>query len=330
MDMNKTERPILVSAHNPMTGPRILGHHVSNFKEWRSLQKTHECYFAVDDIIAYLIYPRESKHILNRTLYTVRDYVASGIDVNLCHIFVTSQVPEFLELILWLGTAVDQTYCELLHRSSFTGLLAPYRRHGMGLHRYPSAAEVVYPQLGPPALALGLGASGFQGGEEIRGYVDIMTVIVVEFNRRFGDVLKLPEYVRPRVEFLVGTDGVHMANGNHVTLSAPPEAVRDACLQIRDYSVLRQWYTALDADERAGRLPPMGAPSDKDKEEMARFLIDLLAPYRNIKIKNAEIVDIVSKGSDAVRERVNSTIQRVKAAMGVADLNRLRGMLQRV
>lgn len=327
--MNKTERPVLVSGHNPMTGPRILGHHVSNFKEWPALQNAYDCYFEVDDIIAHLIYPRQREQILNRTLYTVRDFLASGINVDRCHIFVTSQVPELLELMLWLGMAVDQSYCEILHRSSFTGLIAPYQRHQMGLHTYPSVSEVTYPQLGPPALALGLGASGFQGGEEISGYVDIVAVIVEAFNHRYGDVLRKAKYVAPKTPFLVGTDGLHMSNGNHVTLSAPPESIHSACMDIRDYSILHQWYTALDSPERATMIPPTGSPSVEAKKEMAGFLTELLAPYRNIKITNAELLDIISRGAESARERVSLTVERVKAAIGVGDIKRMHSMVAR-
>jgi hypothetical protein len=60
---------------------------------------------------------------------------------------------------------------------------------------------------------------------------------------------------------------------------------------------------------------------------MASFLAEVLAPYRNVKITNAEILEILSKGAHAVRERVHSTISRVKAAIGVDDLNRLHKMV---
>src|SRR5207245_11801028 len=113
-------RSVLVSGHNPMTGPRILGHYVSTFKEWSQLQRGYDCFFAVDDVIAHLIYPRQREQILNRAFYTVRDYLACGIDVASAKIFLTSHVPELFEFTLWLGTAVDQIYCDILHRTSFT------------------------------------------------------------------------------------------------------------------------------------------------------------------------------------------------------------------
>ncbi len=63
---------ILISAHNPMTGPRHLGHHVSTMREWPALQRKYECFFVIDDLIATFMYPHDKNEIFERSLFVAK------------------------------------------------------------------------------------------------------------------------------------------------------------------------------------------------------------------------------------------------------------------
>lgn len=60
-------KEILISAHNPVTGPRHLGHYVSSIKELKHLQDKYECFILFDDLLAYFMYPNDRVNIMNRS-----------------------------------------------------------------------------------------------------------------------------------------------------------------------------------------------------------------------------------------------------------------------
>src|SRR6185436_13729863 len=82
----------------------------------------------------------------------------------------------------------------------------------------PSVTEVIYPQLALASATLGLGATAFQGGEEMRGYMHIMEELSDRAPRNLG--FRKPTFVAGKSTFLVGTDGEHMAWNNCIYLSS--------------------------------------------------------------------------------------------------------------
>src|SRR6202043_997675 len=96
---------ILVSGHNPMTGPRHLGHYVSTIREWQHLQYEYESFIIIDDLLARFLNPVHREEVTNSTLFVIRDFLAGGLDPAVTRIVVTSMLPEFAHLIFLLGTS---------------------------------------------------------------------------------------------------------------------------------------------------------------------------------------------------------------------------------
>lgn len=311
---------VLVSAHNPMTGPRHLGHLASTMIEWKALQDEYECYFVVDDLIADFIYPIERRKLQNRTFFTIRDFLAAGVNPHKCHIAVSSLVPEFLELMTILGSLVDLEYCLRLHARSFAGLLAPYHRAQLGLSNYESVTEVVYPQLGLPCLTLGLQADVFQGGEEVLGYGYIMEDLVKVARHLIGHSIRAPKFLAPKAPYVRGPDGEHMVAGNAIVLASDPAEVRSAVERVQDTRVLAEWYRAVGRPELARRLPASRECTPELTSEMADFMVKFLEPFRTFKIDNETIAGIVQEGSWAARSRIRKTCDLVRTAVGLPTL----------
>ena len=118
-----------------------------------------------------------------RALQVAREFVATGVDFDRNHLILTSMVPEVHEICLYASMAVPREWCEKLYRESFAGLLTTYQRRELGLPNTESVAEVNYPQLHLASMTLALGATVFQGGEEMRGYMHILESIASGFGK---------------------------------------------------------------------------------------------------------------------------------------------------
>lgn len=309
---------ILVSAHNPMTGPRHLGHHVSTMMEWPDLEDDHECFFIIDDVIASLMYPSQRDMIFNRSLYTARDFMACGIDPKKSHIVLTSSICESFELTSYFMHFVDMDYCRRLFEHSFLGMLAPHQRAQLSLGLNPSVSEHIYPQFAVPTMALGLGCEQFQGGLEISGYVYVMDAIVESFNRTYADILQAPAWHKPRVPYLSGADGNHMVTENGWVLS---QGLDGQCSAIRDGSVpesiLCEWCEAINANEIADAIR---SGSGSHREEAISAILSHCEKYRKFDPTNDEIVDRLAHGAARAKFLLRETLSTVKSSMGIPEI----------
>jgi len=302
---------VLVSAHNPMTGPRHLGHLVSTMADWPALGNEYDDVFLViDDLIATLLYPAGREHVDSRSLTCAKEFLCSGIRDSRFHVVLTSMVPEAIELAHYLSMGLDHPWCDRLYEETFAGRLDSYQRAQLGLGKYPSVAEVVFPQLGLASLALGLGATGFQGGEEMRGYLDIMTTLAGAHSQ-----LEAPAFVPGGCMFLTGTDGRHMATENAIFLSEPKERVFERLATVADNRIFAEWAAALgdrDLSTKVLRDSPDGARS-----AIAELLSERLAPFRDSRLERAGVVEELQRGAFEARERVRDALVSLKTALYV-------------
>jgi tryptophanyl-tRNA synthetase len=308
----------MLSAHNPMTGARHLGHYVSTMKEWVQQQSKYECFFVVDDIIANIVYPIDREKVQNRALYTFRDFLASGLNPNQSHFVLASMVPEYLEIMMLMSTVIDVAYVQRLHSESFCGTIKSYHRKQLGMSMYTSVAELLYPQLALPAFTVGLDTHLFQGGEEISGYTYIMDEVVKKYNDTYGKVLRAPELLKPKTPFLIGTDGVHMITDNAIILSWDEKTLAAAVERVQKPRVFHEWYSAMDHEAKAQEMATRTELTSKDRQEMTAVLNEQLTPFRSYRITNGEILAILRDGAKVARARFRDTIDKMRSAQSIA------------
>jgi len=90
------------------TGALHLGHYHGALKNWVRLQSELECYYFVADWHALTTH-YESREVIEKNVYEmVIDWLAVGLDPNLCTIFLQSKIPEHAELftLLAMGTPI--------------------------------------------------------------------------------------------------------------------------------------------------------------------------------------------------------------------------------
>ncbi len=306
----------VVSAHNPMTGPRHLGHYVSTMIDWPRLQKDHELFIVIDDLIAAVLYPRGRKEIQKRAFFVAREFVATGVDLEKNHLILTSMIPEVHELALFTALAIDHQWCNKLYGESFAGLLDSYQRRELGLPRHPSVTETLYPQIHLATLTLGLRADLFQGGEEMRGYLGVMEAMV-EHLRNDNFPLRAPGLLTTKCTYLVGTDGRHMATENAVYLSETVKELAEAVSRVKSLEVFHQWYSAFNRADLTSQVGQDGPTTNEETRKMTQFLTNEFAKFRDFKVENKDVARILEKSADVCRRRIRETLVSIKRHFGI-------------
>jgi tryptophanyl-tRNA synthetase len=90
------------------TGALHLGHYHGALKNWVRLQSEYDSFFFVADWHALTTH-YEDREIIERNVYDmVIDWIAAGLDPDLCTIFIQSRLPEHAELftLLSMGTPI--------------------------------------------------------------------------------------------------------------------------------------------------------------------------------------------------------------------------------
>lgn len=306
----------VVSAHNPMTGPRHLGHYGSTMRDWRELQETAELIIIIDDLIASVLYPRGRDDLERRSLFIVRDFLASGLDPGRTTIAFTSMIPEAFELTFFASATIDHAYCEQLYRETFPALLNSEQRRELALAKYASLAEVVYPQLGLAALTLGLKATHFQGGEEMLGYRGVLE----ELAHGLPSSFEAPKFLKGSFPYVRGSDGRHMASENALYLASDSGEISDIVSRIQDAELLRHWCSVA-GDEVPEALATSDHLDDRLRQIASDLLIDRLQTIRDFEIAPEEIITIVEDGALRLRLMVKESLAEIKNSFGIPGFN---------
>lgn len=307
-------KKILVCGHNPMTGPRHLGHYLSTMRDWTHLEKDYEVFIIIDDLIASILYPKGISTVQEKTFQVAKEFIATGIDKNRTHIILTSMIPEVHELALWTSLTIDQDWCMKLYKESFAGLLSSYQRSELQLPRDPTVTEVIYPQIHLATLTLGLRAARFQGGEEMRGYMEIMKVMANGLQS--GGEIQAPELLLDeKNSFILGIDGLHMASENAIYISSSEQELGDD-ISKASKDVLIEWLNAFSTGNSTS-IAPSGYDTNTPREELTKMLTQSLSnefrKFREDNIPNSEIVAILEHSAIVAREQVKKTLTLVKS-----------------
>lgn len=311
---------IMISAHNPVTGPRHLGHYFGAMKSLAECQYEYDTIVVLDDLMARIMYPKDREHIQNRAFYVVQDFINSGLDVKKNSIVLTSQIHAlYLEHLLYYSTVIDFNYCNRLYENSFLGSLKLYQRKELGVGNYASVAEWIYPQIGLAALTLGLGAKYFQGGEEIIGFTYIMEEISENLYKKHHLQIPVPVYVPSKQGYINGTDGTYMIQRNCLFLSEEKKNIYKKVHEMDDKQVFIEWYTSMHLEQKAAALSDKALDVD-DKIEMAETLVEELKPFRENKLTNRQIIRILNSGKEKVSRIFAKTAQPLRDALCIPSL----------
>lgn len=171
------------------TGNLTLGNYLGVLKNLPKMMDEGECFIFIADLHA-LTLPIEPEVLRNNSIDIASFYLAAGIDPKRAHLFLQSTVSEHAELntilynYLYMG--------ELSRMTQFKEKSQKLKESaiGLGLFAYPSlmASDIVL-----------YDADIVPVGEDQTQHVEITRDLVKRINNRYGEILKMPKAVTPKV-----------------------------------------------------------------------------------------------------------------------------------
>ena len=173
----------VLSGIQPTADSFHLGNYLGAIRQWVALQDSHDAFYCVVDLHAITV-DVDPKVLTERTLASVAQLIALGLDPNRCTIFVQSQVSAHnqlgwvMECLAGFGEASRMT--QFKDKSQKAGA----DRTTVGLFTYPllQAADIML-----------YGANLVPVGEDQRQHIELTRDLGQRFNARYGETLVIPE-----------------------------------------------------------------------------------------------------------------------------------------
>lgn len=173
----------VLSGIQPTADSFHLGNYLGAIKQWVALQDTHDAFYCVVDLHSLTV-DVDPKLMTERTLKSVAQLLALGLDPNRCTVFVQSHIHQhnqlawIMECLAGFGEASRMT--QFKDKSQKAGS----DRTTVGLFTYPllQAADIMLYQ-----------ANLVPVGEDQRQHIELTRDLGQRFNSRYGDTLVVPE-----------------------------------------------------------------------------------------------------------------------------------------
>ena len=170
-----------LSAIKP-TGKLTLGNYIGAIKQFVTLMNDGDMILFVADLHS-LTLPIDPEELRNNSRNIVAYYLAAGLDPKKVHVFLQSEVHEHSELAIILQNYLYMG--ELSRMTQFKDKTQKMNNEaiGLGIFTYPvlMAADIVLYDTDYVPV-----------GEDQVQHVEITRDLVHRFNKRYGDILKMP------------------------------------------------------------------------------------------------------------------------------------------
>lgn len=321
------------------TGDFHLGNYVGAIQPALAVAETTPTAYFIADYHA-LNTVRDADELRHSIRSGAATWLACGLDPERTLFYRQSDVPETFELTTVLSALTPKGLMNRAHaykaardRNDEAGNTDLDAGINMGLFNYPilMAADILV-----------MSATHVPVGRDQTQHIEYTADIAGYFNNRYGDTFPIPAGVIDDGEasILPGTDGRKMSKSydNHIPLFLPENKLKKAVRRIPtdstpveepknpDSSVPFQLLTHFaDAETVADvrkRLEAGGTGWGDLKNALFEALNAELAPkrerYEELMADPQQIDDILAANIGRARERARETIDRVRAAIGVA------------
>ena len=326
--------PRVLSGIQPTHDSFHLGNYLGAVRQWVSLQESHDAFYCVVDLHAITV-DYEPVDLRRRTLLSVAQLVAAGLEPDRCTLFVQSQVPEHAQLawvmscITGFGEASRMT--QFKDKSQKGGL----DRATVGLFTYPilQAADILLYQ-----------ADEVPVGEDQRQHIELTRDLGQRFNTRFGETFTIPkahivkstakitDLQEPTAKMSKSASSaagiIELLDESSVTLKKIKSAVTDTGREVQfnesekpGISNLLTIYSALTGETISQIESKYVDKGYGDfKKDVADVVIGFVEPFKKrtdeIMSDKSELERILKVGAEKAGHVAQETLQRVYDAVG--------------
>ena len=305
----------VVSGIRP-TGNLHLGNYFGALKNFIKMQNEYNCYFFIADYHSLTTHPHPDDLHGNVKSILV-DYLAAGLDPEKCTLYVQSDVPEVIELYLFLNM------------NAYIG--------GAGLLTYPTlmAADILLHK-----------ATKVPVGKDQAPHLEMTRTFGNRFNNIYGvDYFKEPQAFNYGGELVKvpglngsGKMGKSEGEGNAIYLNDTPEDIRKKVMKAKTdggptepnqekpeaiknlfqlMSIVSTPDTVQFFDEQYNKCAIRYGDMKKQlAEDMIKFVAPFSEKIKAISADDAYISKVTKMGAEKARESARKTIQEVREIIG--------------
>ncbi|MCD5390438.1 tryptophan--tRNA ligase [candidate division NPL-UPA2 bacterium] len=314
------------------TGEVHLGNLLGALNNWVELQNKHDCLFMVADLHALSSEYADSKGIRRNIRENVIDWLAAGLDVEKCTIFLQSRVPEHAQLHLVLSMITPLGWLE--RNPTYKEQKDELRDKDLSTYGF-----LGYPVLQTADIIL-YKATLVPVGEDQLPHLELAREIVRRFNNLYGKVFLEPKPILTHVPKLLGIDNRKMSKSyrNYIALTDSSDTIREKVLQmITDPARIKRndpghpeicnvySYHNCFSEEKISKLAEdcrtakIGCTDCKGMlaESLINYLKGLHERRSSIKDDPKKIDEILEEGGKRARGIASTTLKEAMAAMGM-------------
>jgi tryptophanyl-tRNA synthetase len=321
------------------TGKLHLGNYMGALHNWVRLQHEYECYFFIADLHALTSDYADTSQVKQNTLDVALDFLAAGLDPEVCTIFVQSHVkphfelPQLLAMITPLGWLERVPTYKEQQENLTTKDLSTY-----GFLGYPlmMASDILLYQ-----------ADFVPVGQDQVVHVEFTREVARRFNQFYkgqdSEILPEPQVLLTPSPKLPGTDGRKMSKsyGNTILLSDPEEVIRQKIKpMVTDPARIRRkdpgdpdkcpvgdLHKVFSSAETLAKVyagcTTAGIGCIECKSWAADAIVTLLQPIQERRAKYEQnpalVQEILGAGNRRATTRAEQTMHEVRPAMGLAE-----------
>lgn len=312
------------------SGDVHLGNLLGALQNWVADQHTHESFHPIVDLHAVTV-PQDPAELQAATLRLAQMLMASGLDPDICVLFVQSHVPEHTQLAWVLECTAG--FGELRRMHQFKDKSADMDFVCAGLFTYPvlQAADIVLYDTDVVPV-----------GDDQRQHIELCRDIAVRFNRRYGDTFTVPAHVIPDT----GARVMDLQNPDDKMSKSLESAGTVGVLEDSE-SVVRKFKRAVTDSDNEVLYDPVAKPGVSNllgilaaatgqnpvavadeyaqygplKSDTADAVNEMLNPIRDrfaeLSSDPGEIARVLATGADKARTVAAATLERARTNAGL-------------
>jgi tryptophanyl-tRNA synthetase len=322
------------------TGRKHLGNFIGAIEQYVAGQEHGDpAIYCVVDLHATTV-EYDPVELRDRVYDTTAILIAAGLDPDRCILFRQGDVMEHAELSWLLSSVTELGRLNRMHQ---------FRDKSVAQRQLVSAGLLFYPVL-QAADVLAYRANEVPVGEDQREHLELMRDVAERFNRRFGEVLVVPEHRIPEVGARIGdlqdptrkmsTTGATEA-GTLYVLDEPAaivkkfrRAVTDSGTEIRrapdkpgisnliDIHAVVTGVSPQDVEAEFAGATGYGAFKTAVGEAVAARLAPVRERYAELRPDEGALEDLLEAGAAKARAIASNTLADVREVMGVGPVRR--------
>jgi tryptophanyl-tRNA synthetase len=316
------------------TGTKHLGNYIGAITQYVAGQERGDpAIYCVVDLHAITV-PYDPRELRESTKDLAALLIAAGLDTDRCILFRQSDVQEHTELTWLLSSVIPVGELNRMHQF----------RDKSASHREGVSSGLLYYPVLMAADVLAYRAHEVPVGEDQREHLELMRDAATRFNKRYGDLLVVPEQITPAVgarirdlqdpERKMSTTGASEL-GTVYVLDEPDDVRRKFMKAVADSG--REIVRRADKPGISNLIEIMAAARGIAPEQVERefegagygdfkravgdAVVDWLAPvrerYPELRADEDELEGILEAGAERARAISRQTLADVREVMGV-------------